>query len=50
MLDQTFGDLFSDFDGRIKRTHGILENHADVTAADAFHLLLRFGRQVNSAK
>ncbi|MNP76283.1 hypothetical protein D3C76_1734910 [compost metagenome] len=50
VFDQTLRDLFTHFNSRIKRTHRVLKDHANITPADALHLFLRFIGQVDPFK
>ena len=45
-----FYELFFDGENRIKKCHGILEDHSNPSSADLFHLFLRFFEKVCALK
>ena len=46
MLDEGLGDLPAHGHGGVEAGHGVLEDHADVVAAQSLHLLFRAQQQV----
>src|ERR1039458_8032468 len=50
MRQHRFGNLIAHAHHRIERGHRLLENHADLSAADVSHLWLRPGEEILATK
>src|SRR5215217_3071841 len=50
VLDHHFGDLGADGVNRVEAGHRLLEDHADIVAANGAHLLLRKGHEILAAQ